>query len=171
MLFPYWNCIVTLKLVPITHAWPTVFMPLPDFFIIALYGKCCGKRHPWTNRAHAGSRGVGGGIRRGLGPGGTRGTIELLCRGGGGIAALEVPSGGVQNTTFIPAFRTRAPVFLGGSWGGLSGPIGGWNKADSRAEAEGKRGGMWTIWTVCQAWSEWLVRANEACSWFFFFFF
>lgn len=59
----------------------------------------------------------GGGIRRGLGPGGTRGTIELLCRGGGGIAALEVPSGGVQNTTFIPAFITRAPVFLGGSWG------------------------------------------------------
>lgn len=35
----------------------------------------------------------GGGIQRGLGPGGTRGTIELLCRGGGGgIAALEVPT-------------------------------------------------------------------------------
>lgn len=31
-------------------------------------------------------------IRRGLGPGGTRGTIELLCRGGGGIAVLEVPT-------------------------------------------------------------------------------
>lgn len=34
----------------------------------------------------------GDGMRRGLGPGGTRGTIELLCRGGGGIAALEVPT-------------------------------------------------------------------------------
>lgn len=34
----------------------------------------------------------GGGIWRSLGPGGTRGTIELLCRGGGGIAALEVPT-------------------------------------------------------------------------------
>lgn len=32
------------------------------------------------------------GKRRGLGPGGTRGTIELLCRGGGGIAALEAPT-------------------------------------------------------------------------------
>ncbi|CAB1419478.1 unnamed protein product [Pleuronectes platessa] len=36
------------------------------------------------------------GTRRGLGPGGTRGTIEPLCRGGGGgqIAALEIPSQG-----------------------------------------------------------------------------
>lgn len=32
------------------------------------------------------------GNRRGLGPGGTRGTIELLCRGGGQIAAQEVPT-------------------------------------------------------------------------------
>lgn len=32
------------------------------------------------------------GKRRSLGPGGTRGTIELLCRGGGQTATLEIPT-------------------------------------------------------------------------------
>lgn len=32
------------------------------------------------------------GIRRSLGPSGTRGTIELLCRGGGQTATQEVPT-------------------------------------------------------------------------------
>lgn len=31
-------------------------------------------------------------VRRGLGPGGMRGTIALLCRGGGGISAREAPT-------------------------------------------------------------------------------
>lgn len=42
------------------------------------------------------------GSRRALGPGGPRGTIELLCRVGGQIARLEIPTvcGGIQNTKF-----------------------------------------------------------------------
>ena len=47
--------------------------------------------------------------RRGLGPGGTRGTIELLCRGGGGggqIATLEIPTVvGYKNLSLIHSWE------------------------------------------------------------------
>lgn len=46
-----------------------------------------GGERQWTDRAHPRRRG----IRRGLGPGGTRGTIELLCRGGGQISGWRFP--------------------------------------------------------------------------------
>lgn len=78
----------------------------------------------------------GEGNRRGLGPGGTRGTIELLCGGGGGIAALEVPT--VVGYKILHLSQAE-PLFFLVRLEALSGPVGGWNKAESSAEAEGKR--------------------------------
>lgn len=54
----------------------------------------------------------GDGIRRGLGPGGTRGTIELLCRGGGGIAALEVPTVVGYKIIHLSLYSEVEPLFL-----------------------------------------------------------
>ena len=54
------------------------------------------------------------GKRRGLGPGGTRGTIELLCRGGGQIAAQEVPTVvGHKKTSNECADSGSGSVFIG----------------------------------------------------------
>lgn len=52
------------------------------------------------------------GIRRGLGPGGTRCTIELLCRGGGGIAALEVPTVVGYKIIHLSLHSEVEPLFL-----------------------------------------------------------
>lgn len=44
---------------------------------------------PRGSHRRANQRGARKRVRRGLGPSGMRGTIELLCRGGGGISARE----------------------------------------------------------------------------------
>lgn len=74
----------------------------------------------WTGVRHAGEQierpqaqeGGEGGIRRGLGPGGTRGTIELLCRGGRGIAAPEVPTVVGYKILKIPLHSDVEPLFF-----------------------------------------------------------
>lgn len=55
----------------------------------------CGCHFLWATEVCAGGqieRTPSAGTRRGLGPGWRRGTIEVLCRSGGRIAALEIPS-------------------------------------------------------------------------------
>lgn len=71
--------------------------------------------------------------RRGLGPGGTRGTIELLCRGGGGISAREAPTVvGWQNTEFS---RLPEP----GPLSAESVNVGGSVRSERRLEESGRR--------------------------------
>lgn len=95
---------------------------------------------------------------RGLGPGGTRGTIELLCRGGGGggqIAALEIPSVGGYKAPNLPQRQKQSLGFYREDCRGfLDGHVAGITRTAAR--------GVQVRWEECEQYAR--VFSGAQCA-------